>query len=73
MSPTIEHVNEYPTMNYFGNPEHTQSMISYKILIEYFWKFQSKIALWEKNQNSNSSMWSKKNAVLSGFEEFVRL
>ena len=33
------HVNEYPTMYYFGNPGHTQSMIAYMILIEYFWKF----------------------------------
>ena len=31
--------NEYPTMHYFGIPRHTQSMISYKILTEYFWKF----------------------------------
>ena len=38
---TIGHVNEYPTMHYFGIPRHTQSMIAYKI----FWKFQWKIAL----------------------------
>ena len=25
---TIEHVNEYPTMHYLGNPRHTQSMIA---------------------------------------------
>ena len=36
----IGHVNEYPTMHYFGNPGHTQSMIAYMILTEYFWKFQ---------------------------------
>ena len=34
------HVNEYPTTHYFGIPRHTQSMIAYKILAEYFWKFQ---------------------------------
>ena len=39
-SGTIGHVNEYPTMHYFGNPGHTQSMTVYKILTEYFWKFQ---------------------------------
>ena len=39
----IGHVNEYPTMHYFGNPRHTQSMIAYIILTEYFWKFQWKI------------------------------
>ena len=33
---TIGHVNEYPTMHYFGIPRQTQSMIAYK----YFWKFQ---------------------------------
>ena len=33
------HVNEYPTMHYFGIPGHTQSMIAYKILTEYLWKF----------------------------------
>ena len=43
----IGHVNEYPTMHYFGIPRHTQSMIAYKILTEYFWKFQWWIALWE--------------------------
>ena len=25
----IGHVNKYPTMHYFGNPGHTQSMIAY--------------------------------------------
>ena len=24
----IGHVNEYPTMHYFGNPRHTQSMMA---------------------------------------------
>ena len=43
----IGHVNEYPTMHYFGIPRHTQSMMAYKILTEYFWKSQWKIALWE--------------------------
>ena len=28
----IGHVSEYPTMHYFGNPRHTQSMIAYMIL-----------------------------------------
>ena len=27
----IGRVNEYPTMHYFGNPGHTQSMIAYMI------------------------------------------
>ena len=43
----IGHVNKYPTMHSFGIPRHTQSMIAYKSLTEYFWKFQCKIALWE--------------------------
>ena len=43
----IGYVNEYPTMHYFGIPRDTQSMIAYKILTEYFWKFQSKFALRE--------------------------
>ena len=34
------HVNEFPTMHYFVIPKLTQSMIAYKILTEYFWKFQ---------------------------------
>ena len=42
---TIGHVNEYPTMHYFGIPGHTQYMIAY-ILTEYFWKFRCKNALW---------------------------
>ena len=41
------HINEYPTMHYFGVPRHTQSTIAYKILTEYFWEFQLIIALWE--------------------------
>ena len=36
----LGHVNEYPAMHYFGNPKHTQLMIAYMILTEYFWKFQ---------------------------------
>mgnify|MGYP001801700996 FL=1 len=32
----IGHVNEHPTMQYFGNPRHTQPMTTYKILTEYF-------------------------------------
>ena len=33
-------------MHYYGNPRHTQSMIVYIILTEYFWKFKWKAALW---------------------------
>ena len=44
---SIGRVNEYPTIHYFGNPRHTQSMVAYMILTEYFWKFQRKIAFWE--------------------------
>ena len=47
MGATIGHVNEYPKMNYFGNPGHTLSMIAYMIFTEYWWKSQWKIALWE--------------------------
>ena len=43
----MQHVNEYPILHYFGIPRHTQSMIASKILTEYFWKFQWKVALWE--------------------------
>ena len=32
----ILHVNEYPTMHYFIIFRHTQSMIAYNILTEYF-------------------------------------
>ena len=28
----IGHINEYPTMHYFGISRHTQSMIAYKII-----------------------------------------
>ena len=31
----LGHVNEYPAMHYFGNPRHSQSMITYIILTEY--------------------------------------
>ena len=31
---TIGHVNEYPTMHYFGNPRPTQSMIAYIVFLE---------------------------------------
>ena len=34
----IGNVNEYPSMHCFGIQRHTQSMIAYKILTEYFWK-----------------------------------
>ena len=39
------YINEYPTMHYFRIPR--RSIIAYKILTEYFWKFQWLIALWE--------------------------
>ena len=29
------HVNDYPTMHYFGIPRHTQSMIAYKTLTSF--------------------------------------
>ena len=45
---TRGHVNEYPTTHYFGYPRHTQSMIAFIILTEYFWKFQWKFTLWER-------------------------
>ena len=32
----IGHVKEYSTMQYFGNPRHTQSMMAYMILTEFF-------------------------------------
>ena len=44
----IGYVNKDPIMHHFGNPRHTQSMIVYIILTENFWKFQSKVALWER-------------------------
>ena len=37
---SIGHVIEYPTMNYFGIPRHARSTKAYKILTEYFWRFQ---------------------------------
>ena len=36
----LGHVNEYPTMHYFGNPGHNQSNDTYMILTEYFWRLQ---------------------------------
>ena len=39
-SRAIGYVNRYPTLHYFGNPGHTQSMIAYMILTECFPKFQ---------------------------------
>ena len=32
----LGHVNEYPRVHDFGIPRHTQSMIAYMILTEYF-------------------------------------
>ena len=43
----LGHVNEYPTIHYFGNPKRTQSMIAYMILTEHSWKFSWNNALWE--------------------------
>ena len=37
---------------YFEIPRRTQSLIAYKTLTEYFWKFQWKIALWEQCQHT---------------------
>ena len=42
-SHSIGHDNGYPTLHYFGNPRHTQSMIAYMILTSYFWEFQWKL------------------------------
>ena len=42
----IGHINEYSQWIILEFPD-TQSMIAYKILTEYFWKFQWLIALWE--------------------------
>ena len=42
----MEHVNEYPTMHFFGIPRHAQSTIA-KILTDYSSKFKRKNALWE--------------------------
>ena len=42
----IGHANEYPKCIISQFP-HTQSMMAYKILNEYIWKSQWKIALWE--------------------------
>ena len=39
---SIEHINEYLTMQYFGIPRHTQSMTAYKVLTEYFLKIPLK-------------------------------
>mgnify|MGYP001796296628 FL=1 len=36
----IGHINEYPKMQYYGNPRHIESIIAYMCLTEYFWKFQ---------------------------------
>ena len=37
---SIGHVIEYPTMHYFGIRRYARSTIAYKILTEYFWRFQ---------------------------------
>ena len=39
----IAHVNDYPTVNYFGIPSLTKSMIAYKILTEYFGNSNEKL------------------------------
>ena len=37
---SIGDVNAFPTMHYFENPRHTQTIIAYMTLTEYFWRFQ---------------------------------
>ena len=37
---SIRYVDEYPTMHGFGNSRHTESMIAYISLTEYFWRFK---------------------------------
>ena len=44
---SIGYVNKYPTMHYFGNPRHIQSMIAFLILTEFIWKFQWTICIVE--------------------------
>ena len=39
----IGHVTEHPAMHQLGSPRNIQSMITYEILAEYFWKFRSKM------------------------------
>ena len=61
----IRHVNQYSAMHLFGNPGHTQSMIAYMIIIEYFGN-SCKIALWEcphihlfaSNFKNKNEVWS---------------
>ena len=40
MKHPIGQANEYHIMHYFRISRHTQSMIAYRILTKYFWKFQ---------------------------------
>ena len=46
----IGHVNEYPTMHYFGIPRHTQSMITYDNsydFVDVFLEILVENSLWE--------------------------
>ena len=43
LSYQIRHVIEYPTMYYFGDPRHTQSLTAFMIFTEYSWEFQWKL------------------------------
>ena len=59
------HAKEFPTMHHFGIPRYTQS-----ILTEYFWVFQSRIALWECCTHSllqkHSNHWNANPLVWFG-------
>ena len=61
ISALMGHVNEYPTMHYFGNLGHTRSMTAYiyRTLTEYFWKFQWKVALWESCSRALLIVWCR--------------
>ena len=65
----IGNVNENrTTMHYFGIPWHTQSMIAYKILTEYFWKFHCgnvfNAPYWMSVGHAAHSSWSWSCIVL---------
>ena len=66
----IGHVNDYPSMHYFGNSRHTQQMLVYKILTEYFWKLQWKIVgtwchslMWFETIDIETQSTVKKNVI----------
>ena len=68
----IGHVNEYPTMHYFGIPRHTQSIIACEILTEYFWKLQWTNALWECCQRALSTQLINVSLTLWHVSEATR-